>query len=547
MKTYMKYIYFLVCLLLTACGSKETSQEVRPFNLNGISIGSQHNLSEFQEVADDADIILEFSDAVDIQSARDNIILKLDNTPVEYTLEATEASVLSLAPVGGFKMLSDYQLVVNPLVKSTSGVTLSSGRVCSIRTGMDLSDKFERLPDDQLLTLVQKQTFRYFWEFGHPYSGMARERSTSADIVTTGGTGFGIMAMLVASERGFITRTQALERVQRITSFLKNECTSYHGAFSHWINGATGETKPFGDKDNGADLVETSLLFQGLLCARAYFDKDSQEETNLRSDITRLWEEIDWNWFRKEGEDVLYWHWSPDFGFEKNLAIRGWNECLITYVLAASSPTHAIDKKVYDAGWARNGAFKNGKSFYGITLPLGTDNGGPLFLSQYSFIGLNPHGLSDQYADYWEQNRSHSLINYNYCKANPKGYIGYGPDCWGLTASDGDNGYSAHSPANDRGVIAPTAALSAFPYTPEESMNALHFFYYKMGDKLWKEYGFIDAFNMTAGWYDNQYIAIDQGPIICMIENYRTGMIWNLFMSIPEIQNGLQKFGFRIN
>lgn len=247
----------------------------------------------------------------------------------------------------------------------------------------------------------------------------------------------------------------------------------------------------------------------------------------------------------ENGEDVLYWHWSPDYGFEKNLAIRGWNECLITYILAASSPTHAINKVVYEAGWAKNGGIRNGKSYYGITLPLGSDKGGPLFLSQYSFLGINPQGLEDQYADYWMQNRNHTLINYNYCKENPKGYTGYSASCWGLTASDGDTGYSAHSPTNDKGVIAPTAALSAFPYTPEESMEALHFFYYKMGDKLWKDYGFIDAFNLTADWYDTQYIAIDQGPIICMIENYRTGLLWNLFMSIPEIQQGLKKLGFQ--
>ena len=276
-----------------------------------------------------------------------------------------------------------------------------------------------------------------------------------------------------------------------------------------------------------------------------YFKENTEVESRLRADITRLWEAIDWTWFRKNGEDVLYWHWSPDYGFEKNLAIRGWNECLITYILAASSPTHAIDKVVYEAGWAKNGGIRNGKSYYGITLPLGSDKGGPLFLSQYSFLGINPQGLEDQYADYWMQNRNHTLINYNYCKENPKGYTGYSASCWGLTASDGDTGYSAHSPINDKGVIAPTAALSAFPYTPEESMEALHFFYYKMGDKLWKDYGFIDAFNLTADWYDTQYIAIDQGPIICMIENYRTGLLWNLFMSIPEIQQGLKKLGFQ--
>lgn len=540
----MKIIYFIVCLLLVACSKGEESKQDMAFELTGITIGNHQNLVFFDDVSPDANIILKFTDAVDEVSVRSNIVLKHDEVLVDCTYELLEENEISLAPINGFKMLSSYKLVVNPGVKSTSGVLLSNGKVCTIKTGMDDTDKFERIPDEELLTLVQKQTFKYFWDFGHPYSGMARERTTSGDVVTTGGTGFGVMAMLVAAEREFITRQQALERVQKIVAFLDKKCTSYHGAYAHWINGATGATKPFSEKDNGADLVETSLLFQGLLTARAYFKENTEAENKLRADITRLWEAIDWVWFQKDGEDVLYWHWSPDYGFEKNLAIRGWNECLITYVLAASSPTHAIGKSVYEAGWAKNGGIKNGKSYYGITLPLGSDKGGPLFLSQYSFLGINPQGLKDQYADYWTQNRNHTLINYSYCIENPKGYAGYGASCWGVTASDGDTGYSAHSPNNDKGVIAPTAALSAFPYTPDESMAALHFFYYKMGDKLWKDYGFIDAFNLAVGWYDTQHIAIDQGPIICMIENYRTGMLWNLFMSIPEIQQGMRNLGF---
>lgn len=546
----MKLFYVLLCLLLAACSSDDGPGEPAAFKLKRITIGDKHDLAAFDGVDPRAVIVLEFTDAVDEASARNHIALKLDEAPVECTYEPTQENTLSLTPVGGFKMLSSYKLVINPGVKSVSGALLSEGKVCTIRTGTDDSDKFERIPDDDLLTLVQKQTFRYFWEFGHEHSGMARERTTSGDVVTTGGTGFGVMAMLVGAERGFVTRGQALERVQKIVTFLSEECTAYHGAFAHWINGATGETRPFSEKDNGADLVETSLLFQGLLAARAYFKENTEAETRLRADITHLWEAIEWSWFRQGSQSVLYWHWSPDYGFEKNLAVRGWNECLITYILAASSPAHSIDRSVYEAGWANNGGMKNGKTFYGYTLPLGSDRGGPLFLSQYSFLGIDPKGLKDQYADYWEQNRNHTLINYSYCVENPKGYAGYGASCWGLTASDGDKGYSAHSPANDRGVIAPTAALSAFPYTPEQSMAALHFFYYKAGDKLWKEYGFIDAFNLTAGWYDTQHIAIDQGPIVCMIENYRTGLLWKLFMSIPEIQQGLKKLGFespRIN
>lgn len=540
----MRFLYLFLCLLLISCGKDDAPDALTKFELESISIGDVSDQSEFTGVLPGAQVRLVFNDAVDEASFKSNVALTLNQETVPYNYSVSSASSISLAPAGGFKSFSSYKLVINPGVKSTSGVLLSSGKVCIIRTGMDESDKFERISDEELLTLVQKQTFKYFWDFGHEHSGMARERTTSGDVVTTGGTGFGVMSMLVAAERGFISRTEALQRVQKIVTFLDVECTKYHGAYAHWINGATGETRPFSTKDNGADLVETSLLFQGLLAARAYFNVSNEPENRLREDITRLWEAIEWTWFLKDGGNVLYWHWSPEYAWEQNLPIRGWNECLITYVLAASSPAYAIDKTVYDAGWAKNGGIRNGNSYYGITLPLGAEKGGPLFLSQYSFLGINPTELKDQYADYWKQNRNHTLINYNHCVENPNGYAGYGPSCWGLTASDGNNGYSAHSPVNDKGVIAPTAALSAFPYTPEESMEALHFFYYKLGDKLWGEYGFSDAFNLTAHWYDDQCIAIDQGPAICMIENYRTGMLWNLFMAIPEIRQGLKKIGF---
>ena len=542
--TGMKVIYCMLFLLLVACSKEDTPQDRKVFELKNISIGSKINETIFENIEPDANIILEFTDAVNEQSVEHNIELRLSEQVVKCNYEWLNTDKLSLVPSDGFKSFSSYKLVINPGITSTSGVALTSGKVCEIHTGMDESDKFKRIPDEELLTLVQKQSFKYFWNFGHEHSGMARERSTSADIVTTGGTGFGVMAMLVATERGFITRPEALERIRKIVTFLDKDCTKYHGAYAHWINGATGETKPFGDKDDGADLVETSLLFQGLLAARAYFQEGTAAENKLRADITRLWEAIEWTWFQQNGQPMLYWHWSPNYGFEKNLPIRGWNECLITYVLAASSPTYPIDKSVYETGWANNGQFKNGNSYYGYELPLGAEKGGPLFLSQYSFLGINPEGLKDQYADYWIQNINHTLINYHYCKENPKGYAGYGTSCWGLTASDGNTGYAAHSPTNDKGVIAPTAALSAFPYTPEESMSALHFFYYKIGDKIWRDYGFVDAFNLTANWYDNQYIAIDQGPVVCMIENYRTKMLWNLFMAIPEIQTGLKKLGF---
>jgi len=404
------------------------------------------------------------------------------------------------------------------------------------------------LTDSALLDIVQQQTFRYFWDFAHPVSGLSRERSNTnfgygTETVTTGGTGFGVMGVIVATERKWIRRDTAAKFLLKMVNFLL-KADSYHGVFPHWLNGETGKTIPFSRKDDGADLVETSYLFQGLLCARQYFNANNDIERELRNRIGWLWEGIEWNWLTK-GEEVLYWHWSPNNGWSMNFPIRGFNECMIVYVLAASGERYPVSADVYHRGWAQSNFFKNGKSFYNYELPLGFDYGGPLFFSHYSFLGLDPRGLKDQYADYWQQNKNHTLINRAHCVANPKKFKGYGENCWGLTASDTYDGYNAYSPTNDEGTITPTAALSAFPYTPEYSMKALKHFYNDLGDKLWSEYGFIDAFNETRNWYAQSHLAIDQGPIIVMIENYRSGLLWNLFMSCEEIKGGLKKLGIQ--
>ena len=410
------------------------------------------------------------------------------------------------------------------------------------------ADRPKNLSDTALLELVQKQTFRYFWDFGHPVSGMARERSNRSydygdEVVTTGGTGFGIMAMIVAAERKWQPRDSVAARLLKMVNFLF-KAQAYHGVFPHWMDGATGKTIPFGRRDDGADLVESSFLFQGLLCARQYFNADNDMERELRQRITWLWEETNWNWHTRDNRNVLYWHWSPNYSWDMDFELRGWNETLITHILAASAPRYPVSPNVYHRCWAESNHFKNGKEFYGVKLPLGFDYGGPLFFTHYSFLGLDPHGLKDQYADYWEQNYNHTLINYKHCVLNPNHFKGYGENCWGLTAGDTYNGYNAYSPDNDGGTIAPTAALSAFPYTPEYSMKALRHFYDDLGDKIWSEYGFVDGFNESQNWYAQSHLAIDQGPIIVMIENYRTGLLWKLFMSVPEIQNGLKRLGF---
>lgn len=403
----------------------------------------------------------------------------------------------------------------------------------------------EKLTDVELLEKVQQQTFKYFWDFAGTNSGLAKERSQAdayggegRNIVTMGGSGFGLAAIPVAVERGWVTRSQAIERLEKILDFLE-KIPTYHGAFSHWYLDNTAQTRPFSNMDDGGDLVETAFLMQGLLINRQYFST----ETGIVNRITALWEAVEWDWYRK-GENVLYWHWSPNFGFQKNLKIQGWNESLITYVLAASSPTHPITPNIYHQGWAMNGNIVTNRNHYGRSMPLGPNFGGPLFFAHYSFIGLDPRNLSDRYANYWQQNKAHSLIHYYYSIANPKDFDGYNENSWGLTASDSYQGYEAHSPTNDKGVITPTAALSSFPYTPVESMKALRYFYEERGNTLWGPYGFYDAFSEEHNWVANGYLAIDQGPIISMIENYRTGLLWDLFMADEEIKAGLKLLDF---
>ncbi|WP_114784512.1 glucoamylase family protein [Botryobacter ruber] len=411
-----------------------------------------------------------------------------------------------------------------------------------------------KLSDEELLTLVQRNTFQYFWDGAEPTSGLARERihmdgqypQNDQNVVTTGASGFGVMAILVGIERGFITREQGFERLQKAVNYLE-KADRFYGAWPHWIQGETGKVKPFSKKDDGGDLVESAFLVQGLLTVRQYFANGNEQEKALAAQIDKLWKEVNWDWYRHD-TNALYWHWSPNYAWEMNFPVRGYNECLVMYVLAASSPTHTIPAEVYHEGWARSGEIKVDIEPYGheITLDHQGAQGsvGPLFWAHYSYLGLDPRGLKDRYADYWEHNRNHTLVHRSYCIENPKGYKGYGENAWGLTSSYSPNGYAGHSPTHDLGVISPTAALSSYPYTPEESMKVIRHLYEDLGDKVWGKYGFYDAYSETADWYPQRYLGIDQGPIVVMIENERSGLLWDLFMSCPEVQNGLKKLGF---
>lgn len=482
-------------------------------NLGGVSLSPVISLTFSREITEDETSL----DAVTFSGGALSVSRDPSNT-----------SVLLLAPVQQLEPLKKYSLSI--VAGECFGVNLQKEYSISFTTAPDdTSDKFPRIPDEDLLTLVQEKTFGYFWDYAHPVSGLARERHGSGDTVTSGGSGFGIMTIPVGIERGFITREEGAERLRKIVGFLGEKAQRFHGAYPHWLNGSTGKVIPFSGNDNGGDLVETAFLIQGLLAASAYFDGEG--EADIRSGIDAIWRGVEWDWYTKGGENRLYWHWSPSAEWAMNMPIRGWNEGLIVYVLAASSPSHPISAEVFRQGW---GSF---------TFPVAVNL--PLFFAHYSFLGLDPRNLSDSNGSYWEQNVAHARYNYDYCVRNPQGHAGYSASSWGLTASDYPGGYTASSPANDHGTIAPTAALASFPYTPEESLSALHYFYYKIGDRLWGTYGFKDSFSLDRAWFASSYLAIDQGPIVVMIENYRTALLWNLFMRNADIRAGLDKLGFK--
>lgn len=417
------------------------------------------------------------------------------------------------------------------------------------------------MTDEQLLDMLQLANFRYYWEGCEPNSGLAREDIPGhTDMIAAGASGFGMMSILVGIHRGFITREQGVERFLRITEFL-SKAQRHHGVYPHFMNGKTGETIAwFGKKDNGGDLVETAFMYEGLIAALQFFDADNDNERTIRERISRIWEETEWDWYRKTPDsDYLYWHWSPDQEWVINHRLIGWNETLVTYFLAIASPTHGVPAELYYSGWAsqsdlaanyrswavsRDGnRYVNGNAYYGQKLEVGESTGGPLFFCHYSFLGLDPRALTDRYCNYFQNNKAIATINYRYCVENPKGHEGYGEDAWGLTASDGFWGYCASEPAThiDEGKITPTGALASFPYTPEESMRAFKHFYRDCGAWLWGEFGFYDAYNPGINWVAPIFMGLNQGPITVMVENYRSGFVWDLFMSNPDVQNAIKK------
>lgn len=455
----------------------------------------------------------------------------------------------------GFDLLKGVGADVTSLIDWTGDEGVNLSRQYKVRATVfggsgDFSEtataETHEMNDDELMEMVQRYTFRYFWDYAHPVSGLARERSNGdPQVVTSGGSGFGILSLIVGVERGWITREAAVTRMVKIVTFLQI-ADRFHGVFPHWMDGSSGNAIPFSQYDNGGDLVETAFLMEGLLTARKYFNLDTPLEKAVRNVITGLWEDVEWDWYRKNNSNVLYWHWSPDYQWQMNFQIRGFNEAHIIYLLAIASPTHPVPASLYTSGWTA-GNYKNNASYYGFPVLTGPALGGPLFFAHYSYLGFDPREKKDQFCNYFVRNRNHAMIHHAHAIANPENHAGYSAECWGLTASDDPWGYSAHDPypTNDNGTVTPTAAVASMPYTPQESLDALRHFYRVHGERLWGKYGFYDAFNLDQNWFASSYLAIDQGPIVAMIENYRTGLLWDNFMQNSEIQPALDAIGFQ--
>ena len=522
-----RFIALLLIAALFACTpEEEETPVVRDAEIVSISFNGK-TISENTVPTGVSEAVIyrfTFSKELDIRKFDSNnlIIMGVSSDLFDLSVEGRDLILASNHALPPYTSIS-----INFYSGPNFGINLLYDYKFRFTTAYDSSDKFPRIPDDELFEKVQKAAFGYFWDYAHPDCGLARERLGSGDTVTSGGSGFGIMTIPVGIEHGWISREEGAQRMLKIVRFLLGS-ERFHGAWPHWLNGKTGKAIPFGAKDDGADLVETAFLIEGLLAVKHYFTGSNATETEIRSGIKTLWEGVEWTWFQRGGQNVLYWHWSPNYGWDMNMKIRSWNECLITYILAASSPTYPITKQVYDEGWKGTNTY-NYKN--------------PLFFVHYSYLGLDPRKLKDAYADHWEQLCRHVRTNYEYCVNSTAGY-GYSSECWGLTASDYYDGYIASCPNKDTGTIAPTAALASFPYSPNESMAAMKYFYYVLGDHLWGLYGFYDAFALKYNWFANSYIAIDQGPIVVMMENYKTGLLWNCFMQDEDVQAGLIKLGF---
>ena len=387
----------------------------------------------------------------------------------------------------------------------------------------------------------EQKVISYFTAGANSATGMAYNSSTDKATLTTGASGFGIMSLVVGVERGWLQRDEAVDQIVRIVRFLK-KADRFAGAWAHWYN-QSGKIVPFGNQNQAGEIVETAFMMGGLLTACEYFNGNSAGEIEMREATEYFWNTIEWNHFVRNGH--MYWIWHQDSD-SYELPLIGWHETLLVYVLAMAAPEeHRVSESVYRSCWQGYNFSHSGRETYGYELPLGSDLGGPLFLSQYSFLGLDPRRMMDSHCYYWAQNQNHTMVNRHYCVYEAPADNMYSASNWGLTACGGCGSHPAYlsrDPENDDGVIAPTAAISAFPYTPFYSAQVL-LNLERNYPKLNGKYGFGVAYCPAEKAVSSEYLAMEHAPMAIMMENYRSGLIWKLLMRNALVQRGLQAAG----
>jgi hypothetical protein len=419
--------------------------------------------------------------------------------------------------------------------------------------------------DDQLQTL-QRSTFRYFWKEANPENGLIADHTSTDDVpASIAGVGFALASYPVAAERRFVSRAKAVERTLATLRFLWTapqgsmpDATGHRGFFYHFLDVATGRRAWRCE----LSTIDTTILIAGALTAAAYFDRATDDEREVRTLADSLYRRVDWRW-AQNGEATVSHGWKPETGFLR-YRWRGYNEALILYVLGLGSPTYPLPEKSYVA-WTSTYRWKK---LYGHEFLYGA----PLFMHQLSHLWIDFRGIQDAFMrrkaiDYFENSRRATYVNQQYAMRNPKGFRGYGQHAWGITASNGPGpttrhvrgvtrrflGYIArgvpHGP--DDGTLAPWSVVASLPFAPEIVLPTLQHCS-ETYPRMDSEYGLVCSFNPTfpsrgskeSGWISHNHFALDQGPVVLMIENYASGLIWRLMRSCPPIVSGLRRAGF---
>jgi hypothetical protein len=424
-------------------------------------------------------------------------------------------------------------------VTTTAQNSLPSATLSTIPNTFSNSNAF--------LDYLQQANFDYFWYAANPANGLVPDRSTSGSACSIAAVGFGLTAIGIGIDHGWISRTQGVTRVMAtLNTFLNGPqgpgtsgIIGYNGWFYHFLDMNTALRSP------GSELssIDTALLLSGILYCKQYFNGTNSNETSIRMMSDSIFNRVNWTWMA-QGSQKVAMGWQPTTGFSGFGNWIGYDEGMILYLLGMGTATNPLPASAWSY-WTSGYIWATyyGQSF--VPFP-------PLFGHEYSHCWIDFRHTADAYMNsqsstYFENSRRAALAQQSYCIANPLGWVGYDSNVWGLTASDGPSGYTARGapPAlNDDGTIAPTAAGGAMAFAPDISLPTLQYLYTNGKNALWTAYGFIDAFNQSVSWYDNAELGIDQGPIVIMIENYRTQRPWRLFMQNAEIQRGLQQAGF---